>query len=85
MKTFKATEDFYGYPEGAKEGSKKQFYKKGEEYEVNNTFHDLVVEKGQGKDLSSETTAEKPTARREDPGAAAVRASQASSESPGKG
>ncbi len=50
MKTVIVTEDFVGYPQGAKEGSKAQSFTKGQEAEVNATFADLIIEKGHARE-----------------------------------
>ena len=55
MKTVIVTEDFVGYPQGAKEGSKAQSFIKGQEVEVNATFDDLIIEKGHAREKPSPT------------------------------
>ena len=50
MKTVIVTEDFVGYPQGAKEGSKAQSFTKGQEVEVNATFADLIIDKGHARE-----------------------------------
>ena len=53
MKTVVITEDFIGYPQGAKEGSKGQSFTKGQEAEVNAPFADLIIEKGHAREKPS--------------------------------
>jgi hypothetical protein len=53
MKTVVITEDFVGYPQGAKEGSEAQSFTKGQEVEVNATFADLIIDKGQAREKAS--------------------------------
>ncbi len=60
MKTVIVTEDFVGYPQGAKEGSKAQSFTKGQEVEVNATFADLIIEKGHAREKPP--SAPEPTA-----------------------
>jgi hypothetical protein len=57
MRTVKITESFEGYPSGAKEGSKRQVFTKGEEVEVPATFADLIVGKGHAREIEGAAAA----------------------------
>ncbi len=53
MKTVVITEDFIGYPQGAKEGSKAQSFTNRQDVEVNATFADLIIDKGHAREKPS--------------------------------
>jgi len=70
MKTIIALEDFTGYPQGAKEGSKRHDFERGDELEVSEAFAELVIGKGHAKEKTAkaevkEPVAPKPAAKKE--------------------
>lgn len=49
MKTVTITGDFDGYPQGSKEGSRRETFRSGEERELPAAFADLLLDKGLAK------------------------------------
>lgn len=57
MKTVTIIESFDGYPQGAKEGARRESFAKGETREVSDTFGDLILGKGLAREVAPEPKA----------------------------
>ncbi|MDP4024460.1 hypothetical protein Q8W71_17685 [Methylobacterium sp. NEAU 140] len=62
MKTVTIAETFDGYPQGAKEGSRRTTYTEGQEIEVSDAFGELIIGKGLAREKGAGRAASKPEA-----------------------
>lgn len=53
MKTVTILESFDGYPQGAKEGSRRTSFVEGQEVEVSEAFGDLIIGKGLAREKAA--------------------------------
>jgi hypothetical protein len=63
VKTIIILEDFTGYPQGAKQGSLRQEFEKGQEIEVTDAFAELVIGKGHAKEKAGGEAKDKKKAK----------------------